>query len=145
MTNRIQFSIPIIPRPLERARTDRIRTKSGQMITVTHKSKKQKMSEDQIMAFLVQQRPPELISGPIELGVKVFLKIPKSWPHRKQEFAQKGIIRPTGRPDLDNLVKQITDRMNGLFWNDDSQIVEYATGTGKYYDKNPRWEVLIKW
>ena len=30
---RIQFIIPIMPRPLERARTDRIRTKTGQMIT----------------------------------------------------------------------------------------------------------------
>lgn len=142
---RIQFNIPIIPKPLERARTDRIRTKTGKTITVTHKSKRQKIAEEQIMVFLSRYKPADLITGQIELGVKVFYPIPKSWPKYKQENAVYGLIRPTGKPDLDNLIKQITDRMNGLFFRDDSQIVEYATGTGKYYGENPRWEILIKW
>ena len=32
-------------------------------------------------------------------------------------------IRPTKRPDLDNIAKAVLDALNGLAYQDDSQIV----------------------
>lgn len=45
-------------------------------------------------------------------------------------------LHPTTRPDLDNLFKALTDSLNGLIWEDDSQIVQfeakktYESGSG---------------
>ncbi len=43
---------------------------------------------------------------------------------------------PIVRPDLDNLLKPFLDACNGILWKDDSQVVQYGEGTGKYYILN---------
>lgn len=43
---------------------------------------------------------------------------------------------PIARPDLDNLLKPLLDACNGILWKDDSQVVQYGEGTGKYYALN---------
>jgi Holliday junction resolvase RusA-like endonuclease len=50
-------------------------------------------------------------------------------------------MRPTKRPDWDNLGKLVSDSLNGLAYKDDSQIVE-ATAA-KYYSDRPRVEIEI--
>jgi len=35
--------------------------------------------------------------------------------------------RPTGRPDLDNLLKGVMDALSGVLWSDDSQVVWLAS------------------
>lgn len=60
----------------------------------------------------------DLIDGPIHLSVTVNLNRPASWSKRKR--AENPI--PTGKPDLDNVVKLIGDSLNGIVWQDDSQI-----------------------
>ena len=34
------------------------------------------------------------------------------------------IMFPLKRPDLDNLLHKLTDQFNGVFWHDDSQVVD---------------------
>ena len=48
---------------------------------------------------------------------------PKSWPKQKREKAIQRKKYPTARPDLDNLWKAVADALNGIAYNDDSQIV----------------------
>jgi Holliday junction resolvase RusA-like endonuclease len=59
-----------------------------------------------------------LMDGPLHLAVVVSLERPASWSKRKR--AETPI--PTGKPDLDNVVKLIGDALNGVVWRDDSQI-----------------------
>lgn len=63
------------------------------------------------------------ISGPLVLHLDFYLKKPKTVRRKYPEV----------RPDLDNLIKNILDGLNGVLFNDDSQIIGiYAT---KRYDK----------
>lgn len=48
---------------------------------------------------------------------------PKSWPEKKRNEVIEKMEYPTCRPDLDNLVKAVTDALNGIAYKDDSQIV----------------------
>jgi len=59
-----------------------------------------------------------LFDGALHLSVVVSLERPVSWSKRKR--AENPL--PTGKPDLDNVVKLIGDSLNGIIWRDDSQI-----------------------
>jgi Holliday junction resolvase RusA-like endonuclease len=50
-------------------------------------------------------------------------------------------IRPTKKPDADNILKAVLDALNGLAYNDDSQIV--SARIEKLYSDNPRVEIVI--
>lgn len=74
-----------------------------------------------------------LLEGAVSLRVEAIFEIPASWPKRKRADAAAGTVRPTGKPDADNILKAIGDGLNGVVWRDDSQIVE-ATITKRYGD-----------
>jgi len=59
---------------------------------------------------------------PLTLKVKFFLKRPKNKMRKKDSV---DAIACCKRPDLDNLIKAIQDGMNGIVYNDDSQIHKY--------------------
>ena len=50
-------------------------------------------------------------------------------------------IKPTRKPDLDNIAKSILDSLNGIAWQDDSQIVNIWIS--KHYDEEPHTEVTL--
>lgn len=54
-----------------------------------------------------------------------------------------GVLRPTTKPDIDNLVKGIKDSLSKVLWYDDSQVTELVAR--KLYSDNPRAEVTIEW
>ena len=53
-----------------------------------------------------------------------------------------GRLRPTRRPDLDNIAKSICDALNGTAYKDDSQIIRLTVE--KWYSTYPRVEVRIE-
>ena len=63
------------------------------------------------------------------------MQIPVSWTKAKRADALAGLVMPTGRPDLDNLVKALTDACNGIVWRDDAQIVRLMAE--KRYGEQP--------
>lgn len=63
-------------------------------------------------------RGRNLLEGPLKLSVTVWLQRPASWSKRKR--AENPI--PTGKPDLDNIAKLLSDSCNGIVFTDDSQI-----------------------
>jgi len=135
----MKITIPVTPTGQMR---DRIGTRAGH--GCSFKDKKQRTREFTLAAFLEPHKPPQRLSGPLLLGVKVFLPIPKSKPKSWQAAARAGLTRPIVTPDLDNTVKQIKDVLTAMeFWEDDKLIVEYLPGTGKYYSDSPRWEIEI--
>ena len=48
--------------------------------------------------------------------------IPKSWSKKKREAALRGEIRPTKKPDADNIAKIMLDPLNEIAYKDDSQV-----------------------
>ena len=59
----------------------------------------------------------------VEVVLWFFFEIPKSFSDADRLAAANGKIRPTGRPDIDNLAKGVMDAVKGLLWTDDSIIV----------------------
>ena len=85
--------------------------------------------------------PKEYFNGPLEMKIKAYFKIPKSKSNKIKELMESGDIRPTKKPDFDNIGKIIADALNGICYKDDSQIVK---GTiEKWYSYQPRVEVII--
>jgi Holliday junction resolvase RusA-like endonuclease len=63
-----------------------------------------------------------MIEGPVALEVTVTVEIPASWSQKKQAEARHGERMPTGKPDLDNVVKSIKDALNLVAYRDDAQV-----------------------
>lgn len=85
---------------------------------------------------------PEQLSGDLRVEIRFFMPTPISWSKQKKERAERGIIRPSVRPDIDNLVKIILDGLNGVAFMDDKQVVELTAA--KYYSAEPRTVILVE-
>ena len=68
--------------------------------------------------------PP--LEGPVSLTVNAVFSVPQSWSKKRQAAALEGKIRPTGRPDIDNAIKAISDGLNKIVFRDDSQVVHVS-------------------
>lgn len=87
------------------------------------------------------ERVPVYDKGiPIKVDMTIALGIPKSYSKTKREKCRLGLIAPTKKPDVDNVLKML-DALNGLAWHDDSQIVEVRAE--KIYAEEPYLEVRI--
>lgn len=73
--------------------------------------------------------------------IDAYYDIPKSTSKKKAEDMLNGSIRPTKKPDSDNIAKAIMDALNGVAFKDDSQIVELRIR--KHYGKSPKVQVAI--
>jgi Holliday junction resolvase RusA-like endonuclease len=82
------------------------------------------------------------LKGAIKAEIKVYMSIPKSVSKKKREEMIEGKIRPTKKPDVDNIIKIILDSLNGLAYDDDKQIVDCSIS--KWYGENPRVEVILE-
>ena len=78
---------------------------------------------------------------PLYVTIWAYFPIPKSASKAKREKMLNGEIRPTVKPDFDNIAKAICDALNKEAYHDDSQIVRAYVF--KYYSDNPRVEVQI--
>lgn len=85
-------------------------------------------------------RGKKIMTGPVEVHVTAFFPVPKSWSKIKQTQALIGSIRPTGKPDVDNILKAC-DALNGIVFNDDAQIVKATVA--KHYSTNPHLAVTV--
>lgn len=83
-----------------------------------------------------------LIEGPVSVVIDMRCQIPGSWSKSKKAKALTGEIRPTTKPDQDNVIKAIFDGLNGVAWKDDVQVVEIASS--KRYSPMPGVYVEIK-
>lgn len=82
-------------------------------------------------AAKAEMGPRQPIDGPVQMYFRAVFEIPKSWPEKKRMDALLGVIRPTVKPDADNLIKAVADSLNGIVYRDDSQITE-ITGSKRY-------------
>ena len=77
----------------------------------------------------------------LTIEIKAYFTIPKNTSKIKTQKMINGEIRPTKKPDIDNIAKVILDALNGVAYKDDTQIVELIIK--KYYSDKPRIEFDI--
>lgn len=137
------FTLVIPPRGQARPRHTRIKKKDGQEFDLTYKTKEQVQDEKKVEALMFLHRPSVPYKGPLLFGLRAYFPVPSSKPRKFHEAALAGEIRPTSRPDLDNILKHVKDVATGIFWLDDDQVVGYIGATGKYYGDPARYEIVI--
>src|SRR5512135_2213108 len=83
-----------------------------------------------------------LIDGPCRVVLRIECQAPASWSKKKTDRALCGEIRPTTKPDIDNVIKAVFDGCNGVVWKDDVQVVMLACS--KRYGTSPGVTVQIE-
>jgi Holliday junction resolvase RusA-like endonuclease len=139
----IRFVIPGPPKPLQRNRHRIVKKKGGGQFIANYlpaESRSEQGAVRMFAALAMAGRPP--LEGPLDLRMTAFMPVPASWSHKKHKAALDGLIYPTGRPDADNLVKQILDGCKGITMRDDSQIV--SLHVWKRFSDRPRVAVEVR-
>jgi len=96
--------------------------------------------EEYIKLLYLKVKNNTLYDKPLKVTIKAFFGIPDSFSKKKKESALRGDIRPTVKPDTDNIAKICCDALNGLAYKDDSQITTLSVT--KCYSEMPK--VIIK-
>lgn len=77
----------------------------------------------------------------LDVRIFAFYAIPKAVSKKKRKAMLNRELRPTKKPDFDNIGKVICDSLNGIAYRDDAQIVDSMVR--KFYDDTPRVVVSI--
>lgn len=106
--------------------------------------KKTREYENVIKVF-AQKEMKALKSKPLQCAVVVMIdayrSIPKSFTKKKRAEIEAGTLRPTTKPDADNIAKAVLDALNGVVFHDDNQVVSLSVQ--KFYSDDPRVEIKI--
>jgi Holliday junction resolvase RusA-like endonuclease len=109
---------------------------------MTYNNPEQEANEAKVRLIASQYKRSEPLTGALKLTVKCYFPIPKSFPQWKADAAEEKILRPTVKPDWDNVGKLISDAINEVIYQDDKQIVSAVVR--KYYSRSPRTEIQIE-
>jgi len=82
------------------------------------------------------------IDGPVELDIVIETVPAISWPKKRRESALEGELRPTSKPDADNVLKAIADACNGIVFGDDRQIIDVRVR--KFYAERAQTSVAVR-
>lgn len=74
-----------------------------------------------------------LFDGPVRISIIAQFAVPESYSKVKRNLALSNDLKPTKKPDWDNIAK-LTDALNGIVWADDKQITD-ATFAKRYSDQ----------
>ena len=77
----------------------------------------------------------------IEANITTFFEVPKSTSKTRRALMLEGKIRPTVKPDVDNIAKVVLDSLNGIAYHDDKQVVSVLVE--KRYAEQPHVEVTL--
>lgn len=125
--------------PVAKGRGRAVRTKAGIRVVTPTKTRAWETYAGLCAKYAMGGLEP--LSGPLWCSIRAHVGIPDSWPDWKRDAALEGEILPTGKPDLDNLIKAVLDACNGIVWRDDAQI---TTGNAsKEYSSDPRVHIEV--
>ena len=90
----------------------------------------------------MRERKLDLCTDAVALTVIQLKAIPKSMTKKKRQDAMFGTLRPTTKPDLDNVIKAVMDAFKMVVWRDDSQVVDIRAS--KFYADAPLIRIIIE-
>lgn len=128
----VKFTIPGPPRGKARHRT----MKSGISF-----NPKENVQYENLVKISYQQQVNRKMGEVIEADIWAYFPIPQSANKKKKEQMKIGQIRPTVKPDWDNIGKIICDALNNIAYSDDKIITDAAVH--KRYSENPQVEVTF--
>lgn len=78
----------------------------------------------------------------LDVRIIAYYEVPKSVSKKKRKEMLEHRVRPTKKPDWDNIGKIICDSLNLVAYHDDSAVVDAQVR--KFYSENPRVDVTIR-
>ncbi|HBF4872503.1 RusA family crossover junction endodeoxyribonuclease [Clostridioides difficile] len=107
----------------------------------TYTPNKTKNYEDYIK-YMYQSKVKHCFEGYIKMTLRCYYSIAKSNSKKVKEQKRNNVLRPSKKPDIDNVVKIIADSLNEIAYKDDTQIVEVVAS--KHFSDEPRVEVILE-
>lgn len=132
----------VIGQPQGKARARTVRMKNG--FSHSYTPEKTVNYESAIVAAFVDEVGANYIPTDHELimTIDAFYQIPASVKGKRLILMQRNLIKPTTKPDGDNIAKVVCDALNKIAYKDDARIVDLHIR--KWYTKEiPRIEVGI--
>lgn len=80
------------------------------------------------------------LDGPVVMEIEARVPVPESWSKKRREQALSGELKPTKKPDLDNIMKT-TDALNQVVFVDDKQVIKAVVS--KIYHEAPALIITI--
>jgi len=110
----------------------------------TYSPQKTKTYEDEIrMMARAAMGSSEPLETPVTVAIYIRVGIPASYSKQKRKDALAGILKPTKKPDIDNIAKCHLDAIQGgIIIFDDKQVTNLHVT--KVYAETPAVEVMIK-
>lgn len=78
----------------------------------------------------------------LQVAIEAVYPIPQSFSKAKKNDAVNGDLRPTTKPDCDNVIKVVLDALNGIAYHDDKQVV--CVSCSKYYGETGYIKIQLK-
>lgn len=135
----MKFIVEGKPQGKARARTF-YNKRIGKMQSIT--PEQTKSYEDLIRWSYKAQGGGYYINMPLQVRITAFYPIPKSFNKAKRERAISDDLRPTTKPDCDNIIKVVLDALNGVAYYDDKQVV--CVSCNKYYGERGYLKIEIE-
>lgn len=137
----IEITIPGVPVAQARPRAGKINRGRRRGQTVVYDPEESKNYKTYVSLIAKQHAPKTLLEGNLKAVIKFYRQIPKSTTKKDRIEYLAGIQRPIVKPDIDNYSKGVLDALNGIIYQDDSQIVSLQAD--KFYSDDPRVELVI--
>ena len=132
----ISFTIEGVPVPKGRPRF----TRSGHTYTPDTTRKYEALVTARAKEAMIGKRKIEKPNA-VRVDILAIFPVPSSWSKKRRTAALQGVEHRVSKPDLDNVQKAILDGMNGIVFEDDSQVID--SRTRKAYGPEPGVKVFI--
>lgn len=115
----MRFIVNGMPQGKSRART--VRNKyTGKVHSYT--PEKTQSYEDLIRWSFKEAGGEYMGEKTLRVDIAAYFPIPQSFSKTKRQQAFTGALKPTKKPDCDNIIKVVLDALNGVAYHDDKQI-----------------------
>lgn len=128
-------------KPQGKARARTVTLRNGRVMSFTPK---ETVEYENFIRTSYKQQQGDYFSENQEIAVQIiaYFPIAESWTKKKKNAALAGEIRPTTKPDVDNICKSVLDALNYVAFADDKQVVDVIVR--KFYSARPRIELQIR-
>lgn len=136
---RMRYRVLVSGKPTAKGRA---RVNPANPKAVPYTPKATVVAEAWVRMAVVQAVGSPRVPGPVALRVVFVMPIPKSGRTKAwRQAAAAGRILHIGKPDADNLLKLVSDALNGIAWEDDAAVA--SAEAVKVYGPAP--QTVVEW